>query len=117
MATIKLVAPLNIEYGKVTTVLSAERKIRELSATLRWYGPDHPSADEWARNIIACAQAIEATTGESVPDLMVRLDPAIERTWKRMNTEAEKNWQRISAGQPHMAELAEFWGIVAQRNF
>ena len=117
MATIKLAVPVTIDHGAVTTVLSAERKIRELFSVLRWYGPEHPQADDWVTGIRNCAEAVEATTGESPAALIERLSPAIERTWNAMVARSEKNWKRISAGQPHMVELAEFWGIVDQRNF
>lgn len=94
MAT-KLVAPVNIDYGTVGTVLGAERKIRGLAVDLRWYGPTHPSAGEWADGIQLLAQAVEATTGEKPADLLARLDDAIDRSYAYQLRESEKAARRL----------------------
>lgn len=88
MAAIKLLAPLSIDYGMVRTVTSAERKIIELSCDIRWYG-DHPSLGQWMNDIEALGLAIFATTGETVADLMARMDVKIDRSFARKVREGD----------------------------
>lgn len=91
MTTIKLIAELNTSgAGTVRTVVSAERKIIEQATSLRWYGPEHPSAGEWADDIEACILAIAATTGEQAADLLGRLDARIDRSFARQTRESEQ---------------------------
>lgn len=113
----KLNIPLRVDYGDVRTVLSAERVIRRLSVDLRWYGPDHPSAGDWAKGIEDCAQAIEATTGESVPTIMERLSDAIERSFTRQEKEADKHWKQMLARNPYLDAQIKVEEVFSGRNF
>ena len=94
MAAIKLLAPLSIDYGQVRTVTSAERKIIELACDIRWYG-DHPSLTDWMDWIEALGLAIFATTGETVADLMARMDVKIDRAFARRERESEAMARRL----------------------
>lgn len=105
MPTIKLKTPIRVDYGDVKTVLSAERKIRELSVDLRWYGPTHPSADMWIDGIVRCAAAIAETTGETVPEIMQRLDDKIERSYRAAVKRSDDHWNALRASQPHLDAL------------
>lgn len=117
MTTIKLNIPVRVDYGDVRTVLSAERVIRGLATDLRWYGPDHPSADEWMDGIQTCAEAISLTTGETVPAIMERLDDAIERTHAARVKASDKHWNALRAAQPHLDALFKVEEVFSERNF
>lgn len=98
MATTALTSPLTIEFGVIRTVTSAERKIIELACDIRWYG-DHPSLDQWMNDIEALGLAIFATTGETMADLMDRMDAKIERSFARRVKESEAMAKRLNLPQ------------------
>ncbi|AXN53371.1 hypothetical protein PBI_THONKO_101 [Mycobacterium phage Thonko] len=103
--TVKLVSPIRVDYGDVRTVKSAERVIMRESVSLRWYGPEHPSAGEWVKGIEKCLAAIAETTGETVPAILDRLDGPIERSFKRQVRESEAHWNHLRDTQPHLDAL------------
>lgn len=93
--TTALIAPLTIEFGQIRTVTSAERAIMRASIDLRWYGMEHPSANDWANNLEALTMAIFATTGETPADLLVRLASKIDRAYARQEKESAAMARRL----------------------
>lgn len=93
--TITLIAPLTIDYGQIRTVTSAERAIMRASIDLRWYGMEHPSADDWANQLEALTMAIFVTTGETPEALLIRLASKIDRAYTRQEKESAAMAKRL----------------------
>lgn len=97
--TTALTAPLTIDFGQVRTVTSAERAIIRASIDLRWYGPTHPSANDWANNLEALTIAIFATTGETAEALLERMASKINRAYARQEKESAEMAKRLGFTQ------------------
>jgi hypothetical protein len=95
MATTPLIASLTIDFGDIRTVISAERAIARASIDLRWYGMEHPSADQWARDLEALTMAIHATTGETPAALLERMAPKIDRAYARQEKASAEQARRL----------------------
>jgi hypothetical protein len=100
MASIKLTngfhpVTVRVHNALARTVLSAEREIIAAFVDIRWYGPEHPSANEWVEVIEIMAEAIEDTTGEERTAVIARLDNRIERSFKAQVKASEKHYARL----------------------
>jgi hypothetical protein len=95
MATQHLVAELTIDFGAIRTVTSAERAIIRAAVDLRWYGPTHPDADQWTRDLEALLLALTVTTGEQAPEILERMDHKIDRAFKRQEKESAEMAKRL----------------------
>ncbi len=93
--SIKLFSAVRVDHGDVHTVTSAERTIIRSSVDIRWYGPTHPDAEQWAANIETLLLAITVTTGEQPADILARLSKSIDRSFKRQMRESMAQAKRL----------------------
>lgn len=93
--TQKLAVEMQIDGGAIRTVTSAERAIIRLSVDIRWYGPEHPTADTWANEIEAALIALHVTTGEPRNLILERLSDKIDRSFTRQERESAAMAKRL----------------------
>lgn len=93
--SINLFSAVRVDHGDIRTVTSAERAIIRASVDIRWYGPTHPTAAQWATDIETLLLAISVTTGETSAAILERLAKSIDRSFARQTREGIAQAKRL----------------------